>query len=230
MGYIIRNGTNYSSDNSVTLTQAQYDALVQAGTVEPNTTYFITDGGGILSIDMIYPIGSIYISVNNVNPGTYLTGTTWVAFASGRTLVGVDTTQTEFDTVEETGGEKTHLLTSAESGVPSQEHTYTRPTVSSSGYIANGITGGSHSHPQNVTANAGSGGTGVRQDWDMDGAGFGTYAQGISTGPATHTHNLPNHTHTLTGGGVANNTAADASQSHNNLQPYITTYMWKRVS
>lgn len=53
--------------------------------------------------DLIYPIGSIYMSVNNTNPGT-LFGGTWVAWGSGRVPVGVDTTQTEFNTVEATGG------------------------------------------------------------------------------------------------------------------------------
>ena len=45
------------------------------------------------------------MSVNNVNPGT-LFGGTWVAWGSGRVPVGVDTTQTEFKTVEKTGGSK----------------------------------------------------------------------------------------------------------------------------
>lgn len=71
-------------------------------------------------ISAIYPVGSIYMSVNNVNPGTYLTGTTWEAWGSGRVPVGVDTSQTEFDTVEETGGEKTHALTTSE--MPSHMH------------------------------------------------------------------------------------------------------------
>ena len=52
-----------------------------------------------------YPIGSIYISVSNVNPST-LFGGTWIAFATGRTLVGVDTSQTEFNVVKKTGGHK----------------------------------------------------------------------------------------------------------------------------
>ena len=60
-------------------------------------------------VDLLYPIGSIYLSVNNINPGT-LFGGTWVAFGSGKTLVGVDPNDTDFDTAEETGGEKVHTL------------------------------------------------------------------------------------------------------------------------
>lgn len=50
-------------------------------------------------LNMVYPVGSIYMSVNNVSPQTFLGGT-WQAFGAGRTLVGVDTSQTEFDTVQ----------------------------------------------------------------------------------------------------------------------------------
>lgn len=52
-----------------------------------------------------FPVGSIYISVNNINPSTYFGGT-WEAFGTGRTLVGVDTSQTEFNSVKKTGGSK----------------------------------------------------------------------------------------------------------------------------
>lgn len=40
----------------------------------------------------------------------------------GRVVVGLDATQTEFDTLEETGGAKTHTLTTAE--MPAHTHTY----------------------------------------------------------------------------------------------------------
>lgn len=56
-------------------------------------------------LNLTYPIGSVYISVSNIDPGT-LFGGSWVEFAKGQTLVGVDTTQTEFNTVLKTGGEK----------------------------------------------------------------------------------------------------------------------------
>ena len=47
MGNIMHNGVSYSgASNSVCLTRAQYDALVQAGTVNPNILYAITDDQG----------------------------------------------------------------------------------------------------------------------------------------------------------------------------------------
>lgn len=58
-------------------------------------------------MDLIYPIGSVYISVVSTNPGTLLGIGTWVATAVGKAVTGIDAGQTEFDTVEETGGAKT---------------------------------------------------------------------------------------------------------------------------
>lgn len=52
-----------------------------------------------------YPVGSIYLSVNNTNPSQYFGGT-WQQIAKGRTLVGVDTSDSDFNTVQKTGGSK----------------------------------------------------------------------------------------------------------------------------
>ena len=71
-------------------------------------------------VDAVYPVGSIYLSVNNENPSKYFGGT-WVAWGTGRVPVGVDTSQTEFNAVQKTGGEKTHALTVNE--IPAHEHT-----------------------------------------------------------------------------------------------------------
>lgn len=59
--------------------------------------------------DMIYPIGSIYMSVNSANPST-LFGGTWEAWGAGKVPVGIDTNDGDFDTVEETGGTKSTNL------------------------------------------------------------------------------------------------------------------------
>ena len=60
-------------------------------------------GGG--SILAAYPIGSIYISIKNIDPATYFGGT-WIAWGKGRVPVGVDPDQEEFNKVEKTGGSK----------------------------------------------------------------------------------------------------------------------------
>lgn len=59
----------------------------------------------IINIDLVYPVGSIYFSMNSTNPSKYFGGT-WTQISQGRCLVGVDTTQTEFNTVNKTGGSK----------------------------------------------------------------------------------------------------------------------------
>lgn len=46
----------------------------------------------------------------------------------------------------------------------------------------------------------------------------------------SHTHDLPHHTHRVTGGGVDNSTAANASSAHNNMQPYIVVNRWHRTA
>lgn len=68
------------------------------------------------------PIGTIEINTTGVNPSTYLGGT-WVAWGSGRVPVGVDLSDTDFNTAEKTGGEKTHTLTIEE--MPSHAHDFT---------------------------------------------------------------------------------------------------------
>tara|TARA_R110001592_G_scaffold86151_7_gene254274 strand:- start:4771 stop:5391 length:621 start_codon:yes stop_codon:yes gene_type:complete len=50
-----------------------------------------------------YPVGSVYTAVVATNPNTLLGVGTWAAFGAGRVLVGLNASDTAFDTVEETG-------------------------------------------------------------------------------------------------------------------------------
>ena len=54
-----------------------------------------------------FPVGSVFIAVVSTNPATLLGYGTWSAFGAGRVLVGLDSGDPDFDTVEETGGAKT---------------------------------------------------------------------------------------------------------------------------
>lgn len=63
--------------------------------------------GGVVKylIDLIYPVGSIYISFNETNPGTFLGGT-WQEFDGERFLLCCDTQHQS----RQTGGEAEHKL------------------------------------------------------------------------------------------------------------------------
>ena len=54
-----------------------------------------------------FPVGSVFLAVVSTNPATLLGYGTWSAIGAGRVLVGLDATDANFDTVEETGGAKT---------------------------------------------------------------------------------------------------------------------------
>ena len=86
--------------------------------------------GGILgsqlatnALALAYPVGSIYMNASNTsNPSTLLGFGSWTAFGAGKVPVGIDASQTEFDTLGETGGAKTHTLAKTE--IPPHQHVY----------------------------------------------------------------------------------------------------------
>lgn len=70
-------------------------------------------------LDKVYPIGSIYLSVNNTSPQTFLGGT-WVSIGEGKALVGVNPNDTDYNASEMTGGSKTKTLIT--DNLPSHYH------------------------------------------------------------------------------------------------------------
>lgn len=88
-----------------------------------STKLLVNDGNTVMYRDWnklvnsiksaMYPVGSVYITYNNVNPGTFLGGT-WERFGQGRTLVGEGTgndgsTSMSF-TANSTGGLYNHSM------------------------------------------------------------------------------------------------------------------------
>ena len=84
------------------------------------------------SLEM-FPVGAIYLTWNNNNPEKFLGGT-WVQFGQGRTLVGVDTSDSDFNTVGKTGGSKEQTMV-ARIGAFDND-------ISAIGYLATGNPGG----------------------------------------------------------------------------------------
>jgi hypothetical protein len=159
--------------------------------------------------EALYPIGSIYTNaVSATNPATLLGFGTWSAFGAGRVMVGFDSTDTLFDTAEETGGSKDAAVVS---------HTHTASTASN----------GAHQH------NAGAAHRGYTEPTGYDfqyGSETGSKAHYIGTsGPGLYdqypiTSSAGAHTHSVTVD------SAGSSGTNANLQPYITVYMWKRTA
>lgn len=141
-------------------------------------------------VDLIYPVGSIYMSVNNTNPGL-LIGGDWEEWGKGCVPVGVDENDTDFSTVEKTGGEKKHTLTKSE--VPNATGAITFHGSGSNGTSVQGTEG--------VFSN-------------------GTSINGYSYNAKTGAWSV----------GKVNLDLGFGGGSHNNIQPYITCYMWKRVA
>lgn len=71
-----------------------------------NITLTVEDIGTNAIFLASHPIGSLFETTVSTNPGT-LYGGTWAAWGGGRVPVGVNTADSDFNTVEKTGGKKT---------------------------------------------------------------------------------------------------------------------------
>ena len=131
--------------------------------------------------NLIYPVGSIYMSVNPTNPSELFPQTAWMEWGQGRVPVGVDPSQAEFNAAEKIGGSKSVTLTGNQ--LPPHNHNVPKPEWY--GVASQSDTGFGLMRTKNPTKDGSDG-----------------------------------FTSTYTGRGEA----------HDNLQPYITCYMWVRTA
>lgn len=177
----------------------------------------------------LWPVDSIYISVKNVNPGTFFGGS-WVSFATGKTIVGVDTGQGEFNAVEKSGGHKE--LQSHAHGMNNHVHSLNNHTHTVPNHVHTMQGAGNHYHYLGINKDAVQKGTSYNKPNNFE-SGSTSYKSN-TTGNHTHTMNSSGTCATggnsgNTGGNSGNTTSAGGGDS-GNLQPYITVYMWKRTN
>jgi hypothetical protein len=174
-------------------------------------------------MNAIYPVGSIYISTLSTNPATLLGFGTWEAFGEGRTLVGLKSTDTDFDTVGETGGVKTVTISQAN-----------LPNISTGAGTAHTHTQNAHTHTQDAHGHLFTNGSvpgqsfsesiGTGANWRIIGNTdqYASISNTIATNQNTSAtnQNESSHTHSLGGSGT----------SMSIMNPYIVTYMFKRTA
>ncbi len=202
-------------------------------------------------VDIVYPVGSIYMSTASTSPAT-LFGGTWEALDDGRVLIGANSTYA----AGATGGEFQHKITVNE--LPSHSHTVT--VTSAGAHTHGGVTGnaGSHTHGPGTLDLVGTFGTGSSTPslYKNDTSGVFTntgsngkkYASGETSNNdrtskikfkaygnwSGKTASVIDHSHSITSGGDHTHettvTATGGNTKMNNMQPYLAVYMWKRTA
>lgn len=148
----------------------------------------------------IYPVGSIYISTVSTNPATLFGFGTWEAMPAGRVLLAQG--KSSWGTTYNAGSTGGEATHQLTVGeLPAHNHTASTNTT------------GNHTHQFQLYGPTGDTNLNFPSDYDTN------YARNKGT-----TLSAGNHSHTIN----INNTGS--SQAHNNIQPYLTVYMWKRIS
>lgn len=153
-----------------------------------------------------YPIGSIYMSVNETNPAD-LFGGLWERIR-GRFLLGESSARTPGTT----GGAESVKLTVDQ--LPAHTHTMAKHT-----HTAKTSEAGEHHHEflRNKTAAAGT----------------ARYSSTGGTGSEKNiTYNAGKHTHTVTveTGGGGNTGSTGGGKAVSVMPPYLVVHMWKRIA
>ena len=153
-----------------------------------------------------YPVGSIYMSTVATSPAD-LFGGTWEAMPAGRVLLAQGTSEwgVEYQ-AGSTGGEHEHQLSVGE--LPSHNHSVSISTSDLIGTLS--------LSPYSGFDNA----TGIVS---LSGGSFDTGGD-VKNGYSNNANINVSHSHTAT----VSNTGSNIS--HNNLQPYLSCYMWKRAA
>ena len=165
----VKTAVNSKADlnGSASETFSAVTAASGTSTTQVATTAFVTTAVAAVDLSAVYPVGAIFTTVtayaNSAAVVAVIGGTTWVSFAAGKMIIGVDTGDTDFDTVEETGGAKTHTLTTAE--MPSHNHNWAAGEYSGGNDYGTNLLGANNTYAS---------GTGASQSMTTSSTGSGS--------------------------------------------------------
>lgn len=207
-----RNG-NIKTSGAVTAVGAMYSAT--PATTENSTRVATTayvKNNVVEIIKKVYPVGSIYMSTVSTNPATLFGFGTWEAMPAGRVLLaqGKSSWGTTYN-AGSTGGEATHRLTVGE--LPNHGHTASTDNIN--------ITGGFKLDGTEMGGTTSASGVFSIGSSFTPSKGHGNSGGGSNVGRNINFNST--HSHKITINNVGE------GQSHNNLQPFISVYIWKRT-
>lgn len=190
-------------------------------------TYAIDSGDSYTPIDvvnLIYPVGSIFMNVNNTNPSILFPGTTWVAWGEGKVPVGVNTSDTDFNTSEKMGGNKTVSGTYSHSHEMAHTHSVSHNHTLNAGHAYIETTSQYLQYAEKAN-------TPFTPTWAIQGVGSAGMSPPYDAGSSTKLGGTTD-TSTPTTSEQSNTSTSETNIniSTNVIQPYITCYMWKRTA
>lgn len=159
-------------------------------------------------LDDMFPVGHILYTTNSANPSTYGYPGTWQQYAQGKTIVGRDSSDKDFNSVGTTGGNKTRTVTVN----VSHKHRLDYGTA----YIRYAFIGGQGASIFASTA-------------DLTSAPEYYEARQLMGASIENPHANPVNYATPVQG-ETNSTNISGTTTVNTLQPYIITYIWRRTA
>ena len=191
---------------------------------------FYTSGSLVSDLlNKVYPVGSIYMSVVNVSPASFLGGT-WQAIEQGRMLMAAGSSWQ----AGTTGGNAYHTLTIAE--LPAHNHSATETAAGAHAHGASTGSAGAHAHSGSALedgAHAHNASTGTAGAHVHSGSALeaGAHAHNASTGTAgSHDHASSMGTAGAHDHGGDLRTARDGAHSHGGTTDYAGSHTHTRGS
>ena len=208
-------------------------ATIAESTTGVDTLRAVTPAGLKAALLTAFPVGSVYITATNTNPGTFLGGT-WAAIGAGRTLMGAGTLSPDTYTAGSEGGAARVTLTTNE--MPSHNHGGATGTVSND-HTHSGVTSvtGNHVHYTTNNSNVWGGGAGGQQGYLSNNSDATIKKSTLADNRRNESTDAGDHSHSFTTGGIsANHTHSVSFQgggaAHENRMPYLVVHFWQRTA
>lgn len=213
-----------SIDKIIKLTKAQYDVLASGGGLDGSSIYLIA-GCDDIRLDLVYPVGSVYITTNPQSPSERIGGV-WELLPSGMFLrsavSGVSNNR------ERSGG-------SDEANMPSHTHAidHTHPAHNHFGSLDTVTSDpGDHTHTWNRDCpEYGQARSDMGYDWGSDYYRFNNGGAGTA-GAGAHSHSTDSKSTSVDDAEISNMavyTGYSGSSNATNVPAYKNVYMWRRV-